>query len=46
MLSEFKLGNTIANTTKRICSVCREGFVSERTAHKNGLSGLRKAMNR
>src|SRR5580765_2988615 len=34
MLYEFKLGNTAANAEKRICSVCGEDSVSERTAQK------------
>lgn len=34
MLYEFKLGNAIANTIKRIFSVYRKGFISERIARK------------
>ncbi|XP_053994654.1 histone-lysine N-methyltransferase SETMAR-like isoform X2 [Hylaeus volcanicus] len=34
ILYEFKLGSKAANLARRICSVCGEGAVSERTAQK------------
>ncbi|KOC69306.1 Histone-lysine N-methyltransferase SETMAR [Habropoda laboriosa] len=34
ILYEFKVGSTVANAAKRLCSVCGEGAASERTAQK------------